>query len=78
MPRSAFGGHEAQAGTWSLDWLSLRGSPFKRRSSSIDAASKPTRSRPRFAIRARAENFILLARGPRKIMICSHELTVMY
>ena len=62
--------------TWSLDWLSLRGSPLKRRSSSIDAALMPTHPRPRFAIRARDENFLLLARGPRKIMICSHELTV--
>ena len=51
---------------------------MKMRSSSIDAVSKPTRSRPCFAIRARAENYLLLARGPRKIMICSHELTVVY
>ena len=62
--------------TWCLDWLFLRASPLKRRSSSIDAVSKPTRTPPRFAIRARAEKCLILARGPRKIMICSRELTV--
>ena len=68
---------EARRQTWMLDLLFLRESPLKRRSSSIDAVSMPTRLRPRSAIRARAENCLLLARGPRKINVCTCELTVM-
>ena len=60
-----------------LDWLFLRESPLKRRSSSIDAVSKPTRTPPRFAIRARDEKCLLLVDGPRKINVCTCEMTVM-
>ena len=40
-PISVRGAHlVAMRQTWNMDWLSLRGSPLKRRSSSMDAASK--------------------------------------
>ena len=70
--RSAFGGHEAdlQPGLALSARVAIEEEVVQHRCG-IDADSTAA---PHHDSRARRE---VLARGPRKIMICSHELTVM-
>ena len=52
--------------SWTLSLLFLRDSPFKKRFTVVDAASKPTLKQLGYSMRARAEMCLLLARARRE------------